>query len=277
MVGDCRTSARHGRFSRVHQFALVYLFHALDRRVHLPARDDRWRRAHTARVWQRRARSTRAVPRLTSRDPATLLDQRPMDDRATGGSDVGAHATTIAVARTQGGVAALRPQVVHVRDDLADGAHARAARGQRTGRQRAGAVLRRDARRAGRLQRHPRQPTQGQARHAQGADRGADARGRARACPSPVRRDGIRNIAPMLNDHAHLERVCAVALHAARGSRSPRDYAQRRAAFGAPLDRTSRCTPTRSRGCRPSCGARSISRSTLVELLGAERGRRARR
>ena len=48
------TSARSARHARIAQFAKVYLFHPSSDVYYVPARDDRRRRAHAARVGQRR-------------------------------------------------------------------------------------------------------------------------------------------------------------------------------------------------------------------------------
>ena len=72
---------KHGAHSRVHQFALVYLFTPSTDVYSCPlAMTDGAACALLASGNQ--ALIERAVPRLTSRDPATLLDERPVDDRS---------------------------------------------------------------------------------------------------------------------------------------------------------------------------------------------------
>ncbi len=113
--------------SRIHQFALVYLFHPSPDVYTCPlAMTDG--AARTLLAAATRALIDRAVPRLTSRDPAQfwtsgqwmtethrrLRRRRSRDARGAG----------------RRRLAALRPQVVHLRHHLADGADARAPRGQ---------------------------------------------------------------------------------------------------------------------------------------------------
>ena len=119
---------RHGAFSRVHQFALAYLFTPSTDLYSCPlAMTDGAARA-LARFRATSALIERAVPRLTSRDPKRFwtsgqwmtesdrrLRRRADRDRRAAG---------------ERRLAALRAQVVHVGDRLADGAHAGAARGQ---------------------------------------------------------------------------------------------------------------------------------------------------
>ncbi len=84
---------RHGRFSRVHQFALVYLFHPSTDVYTCPlAMTD-----GAARTLLDSGNDTlvaRAVPHLTSRDPATFWTSGQWMTESTGGSDVGASLTT---------------------------------------------------------------------------------------------------------------------------------------------------------------------------------------
>ncbi|HEX7013015.1 MAG TPA: acyl-CoA dehydrogenase family protein [Steroidobacteraceae bacterium] len=79
----------HGRYSRIHQFAAVYLFHPSSDVYTCPlAMSDGAARtlivANNARLIER------AVPKLTSRDPATRWTSGQWMTEATGGSDVGA-------------------------------------------------------------------------------------------------------------------------------------------------------------------------------------------
>ena len=144
---DRLRAARTGRHARIAQFAQGLPVPPVVRRLHLPARDDRRRGAHACWSPATSELIERALPRLTSRDPAHVLDQRPVDDRDDRRlrrrplRDAGG-------AGRRGRLAAVRPQVVHVGRHLADGADARASRGQPARRQGPRDVLRRDARRA---------------------------------------------------------------------------------------------------------------------------------
>ena len=79
---------RHGRFSRIHQFALVYLFHPSSDVYTCPlAMTDG--AARTLTVSGNAALIDRAVPRLTSRDPSIAWTSGQWMTESTGGSDVG--------------------------------------------------------------------------------------------------------------------------------------------------------------------------------------------
>jgi acyl-CoA dehydrogenase len=83
---------RHGRYSRIHQFALVYLFHPSSDLYTCPlAMTDG--AARTLTVAGNAALSRRALPRLTSRDPATAWTSGQWMTETTGGSDVGTSET----------------------------------------------------------------------------------------------------------------------------------------------------------------------------------------
>lgn len=78
----------HGRFSRVHQFALAYLFTPSTDIYSCPlAMTDGAARALIAS--ENEALIERAVPRLTSRDPAAFWTSGQWMTETTGGSDVG--------------------------------------------------------------------------------------------------------------------------------------------------------------------------------------------
>lgn len=79
---------RHGRYSRLHQFALAYLFHPSSDVYTCPlAMTDG--AARTLSVSGNTELIRRAVPRLTSRDPAQAWTSGQWMTEATGGSDVG--------------------------------------------------------------------------------------------------------------------------------------------------------------------------------------------
>jgi acyl-CoA dehydrogenase len=79
---------RHGAWSRIHQFALVYLFHPFTDVYTCPlAMTDG--AARTLIASGNRELIERAVPHLTSRDPAQFWTSGQWMTEATGGSDVG--------------------------------------------------------------------------------------------------------------------------------------------------------------------------------------------
>ncbi|HKE94350.1 MAG TPA: acyl-CoA dehydrogenase family protein, partial [Povalibacter sp.] len=78
----------HGRYSRIHQFALVYLFHPSSDVYTCPlAMTDG--AARTLVVTGNSALVERALPRLISRDPVQAWTSGQWMTEATGGSDVG--------------------------------------------------------------------------------------------------------------------------------------------------------------------------------------------
>jgi acyl-CoA dehydrogenase len=85
----------HGRFSRIHQFALVYLFHPSSDVYTCPlAMTDG--AARTLSVSGNSALIERAVTRLVSRDPAQAWTSGQWMTESTGGSDVGVSLTRAA-------------------------------------------------------------------------------------------------------------------------------------------------------------------------------------
>ncbi|HEU4655293.1 MAG TPA: acyl-CoA dehydrogenase family protein [Steroidobacteraceae bacterium] len=85
--------ARHGRCSRIHQFAAVYLFHPSTDVYTCPlAMTDG--AARTLLSAGNRGLIERAVPHLTSRDPHFAWTSGQWMTETTGGSDVGASLTT---------------------------------------------------------------------------------------------------------------------------------------------------------------------------------------
>ena len=82
----------HGRYSRIHQFAAVYLFHPSSDVYTCPlAMTDG--AARTLVASNNAQLIERAVPRLTSRDPAQAWTSGQWMTESTGGSDVGASLT----------------------------------------------------------------------------------------------------------------------------------------------------------------------------------------
>src|SRR6186713_1620113 len=83
---------KHGRYSRIHQFAAVYLFHPSSDVYTCPlAMTDG--AARTLSVSGNQRLIERAVTRLTSRDPAQAWTSGQWMTESTGGSDVGASLT----------------------------------------------------------------------------------------------------------------------------------------------------------------------------------------
>ena len=83
----------HGRYSRIHQFAAVFLFHPSTDVYTCPlAMTDG--AARTLTVSGNGTLIERAVPRLTSRDPAFAWTSGQWMTESTGGSDVGTTLTT---------------------------------------------------------------------------------------------------------------------------------------------------------------------------------------
>ncbi len=223
---------RHGEYSRVHQFALVYLFDASTGVYTCPlAMTDG--AARTLTVHGNRPLIERALPRLTSRDPTRAWTSGQWMTERTGGSDVAisetvarrdpagggfrlygtkwfTSATTsemaLTLARPEGnppGGAGLALFYVEVRDE--------------TGRMRQIAVNRLKDKLGTRMV-----PT---------AELTLDG---APAIPVAGLTDGIRHIAPMLNITRTWNSVCACA-GMRRGLALARDYARKRVAFGASL------------------------------------------
>jgi acyl-CoA dehydrogenase len=82
----------HGRYSRIHQFALVYLFHPSSDLYTCPlAMTDGASRTLTVAANAKLIQ--RALPHLTSRDPATAWTSGQWMTESTGGSDVGGSLT----------------------------------------------------------------------------------------------------------------------------------------------------------------------------------------
>ena len=114
----------HGRFSRIHQFALAYLFTPSTDIYSCPlAMTD-----GAARVLLDSGNEEligQAVPHLLSPRSGGVLDEWAVDDGNHRRLGRGADGNLGAPGRGRG-VALVRPQVVHLRRDLADGADARA-------------------------------------------------------------------------------------------------------------------------------------------------------
>jgi acyl-CoA dehydrogenase len=223
--------ARHGAFSRVHQFALAYLFAPATDMYACPlAMTDG--AARTLLELNNRELIERAVPRLTSRDPARFWTSGQWMTELAGGSDVGRSETTarqdpdgtwrlygrkwftsavtapmaLVLARPEGnppGGRGLALFYVETRD--AEG-------------------------RPNRFQVNRLKDKLG-TRKLPTAELTLDG---TPAVPVAGLREGVRNIAPMLNITRLWNSVSAVA-YMRRGLALARDYARKRVAFGAPL------------------------------------------
>jgi alkylation response protein AidB-like acyl-CoA dehydrogenase len=221
----------HGEHSRVHQFALAYLFDASTDVYTCPlAMTDG--AAKTLLSHPNRALIQRAVPRLTSRDPDRAWTSGQWMTERTGGSDVSlsetiarsdgsgwtlhgtkwfSSATTsqmaLTLARPEGnppGGSGLALFYVETRDEL--------------GALRPGIFVNRLKDKLG-------------TRKVPTAELELDG---LAAIPVNGLSDGVRNIAPMLVVTRIWNAVCAVS-GMRRGIALARDYAQKRRAFGAPL------------------------------------------
>ena len=256
---------RYGVHSRTHQFSIVHVLGpSLDVYSCPLAMTDG--AARTLLASGNQELIERYVPLLLTRDPQTMWTSGQWMTERTGGSDVSRSETVAkqdgdtwrlygtkwftSATTSQMALTLARPE------GNADGSRGLALF----------LVELRDAN--GRLEEHPRQPAEGQARHAQGADRGAHARRRAR--DPGRRRERWRS-----PDHAD-----AVGdAHVERGQRGLGDAPRPRAREGlrAPAHRrsarcssTSRCTPTRSRRSKPS------TRRVLPRVPQRRAARRAR-
>ena len=221
---------RHGLLSRVHQFALVYLFTPSTDIYSCPlAMTDGAARALTASG--NRALMDRAVSRLTSRDPGQFWTSGQWMTEATGGSDVG---LTRTVARQENGrwrlygrkwfTSAIASQMAltlaRPEGNPAGGkglalfyVETRDGQGRLNGIEVNRLKDKLGTRKV---------PTAELTLDGAVAELVADSR------------DGIKRIAPMLNVTRTWNAVSAVAL-ARRGLALARDYAGKRVAFGAPL------------------------------------------
>lgn len=222
--------AAHGPLSRIHQFALAYLFTPSTDIYSCPlAMTDG--AARTLLASGNRALADRAVPHLTSRDPAAFWTSGQWMTETAGGSDVG---RTETVARRDGDAWTL-----HGRKWFTSAATSQMAltlaRPEGNGPGGRGLALfyletRGDD---GRLQgiRIDRLKDKLGTRKLPTAELTLDG---ARAHLVGGETDGVRAITPMLNVTRTWNAVSAAALMR-RGVVLARDYARRREAFGAPL------------------------------------------
>jgi len=222
---------RHGRFSRVHQFALVHLFHPSSQMYTCPlAMTDG--AARTLETLGRGPVFERALARLTSRDPASAWTSGQWMTERAGGSDVG---LSEAVARCGADGVWRLHGVKWFTSAVSSQMALTLARPEGNGPGGKGLALfyveLRDA--AGRLQ--------GievlRLKEKLGTRNLPTAELRLAGTPAePVAglAEGVRQMTSMLNLTRTWNAVCAVA-SLRRGVALARDYARRRVAFGAPL------------------------------------------
>lgn len=221
---------RHGRFSRVHQFALVHLFTPSTDVYSCPlAMTDG--AAKTLSISGNPTLSARALPRLTSRDPAKFWTSGQWMTEAIGGSDVGLSET---VARQSDGCWRLYGRKWFT---SAVGAQMALTLARPEGNPPGGkglALFYLETRAAdGRLNHivvHRLKDKLG-TRKVPTAELTLDG---TPAEPVAALSDGVRAIAPMLNVTRTWNAVSSVS-YMRRGLALARDYARKRVAFGAPL------------------------------------------
>ncbi len=224
---------RHGAWSRVHQFALVHLFHPSTDVYTCPlAMTDG--AAKTLSVWANAELLERAMPHLASRDPGRFWTSGQWMTETSGGSDVG---RSLTVARPP--AAAGEPWRLYGRKWFTSAASSEMAltlaRPEGNGPGGKGLALfyletrGADGRPVGlRIER---------LKDKLGTRKLPTAEIFLEGTPAvPVRGtdDGVRSIAPMLNITRLWNAISAVAFMR-RGLALARDYARRRVAFGAPL------------------------------------------
>jgi acyl-CoA dehydrogenase len=255
---------RHGRYSRIHQFALVYLFTPSTDVYSCPlAMTDGAARALSAAG--NAALVTRAVSRLASRDPATFWTSGQWMTEATGGSDVGLSETE---AREVGGQWRLHGRKWFT---SAVGSQMALTLARPHGNPPGGKGLalfyletRRDDGTLNGIVVHRLKDKLG-TRKVPTAELTLDG---ALAQPVAGLADGIRNIAPMLNVTRTWNAVSAVS-YMRRGLALARDYARRRVAFGAPLVDKALHADTLA-GLQAEFEAGFLLTFAVVELLGRD-------
>jgi acyl-CoA dehydrogenase len=222
----------HGPLARTVQFALVHLFHPSTDVYSCPlAMTDG--AARTLLESGNRALAERAVPHLTSRDPAQFWTSGQWMTESTGGSDVGASET---IARREGDAWRLYGRKWFTSAATSQMALT-LARPEGNGPGGRGLALfyleTRDA--AGRLDRIEvlRLKDKLGTRKVPTAELVLDG---TPAVPVAGTTDGVRHIVPMLTLTRTWNSVCAASFMR-RGVALARDYARRRSAFGRPLDR----------------------------------------
>ncbi|UCH47358.1 MAG: acyl-CoA dehydrogenase family protein [Betaproteobacteria bacterium] len=259
----------HGRYSRIHQFALVYLFTPSTDVYSCPlAMTDG--AARILATCDNKALAERALPRLTDRNPDTFWTSGQWMTESTGGSDVGISETVAKRAQGQGANRAWR---LYGRKWFTSAATSQMALT---------------------LARPEDNPAGGkglalfylETRDAGGAlnnitvHRLKDKLGTRKVPTAELTLDGtfaeplagldngVRNIAPMLNITRTWNSVSAVS-YMRRGLALAADYASRRVAFGAPLSQKALHVETLA-GLQAEYEAGFHLVFAVVELLGRE-------
>ena len=263
---------KHGELSRIHQFALVYLFDASTDVYSCPlAMTDG--AAQTLVVHGNRELVDRALPRLTSRDPARAWTSGQWMTERTGGSDVAISETVARRTATRGGSTARSGSRPRPRRRWRS-----RSRGPRATRP-AGTASRSSTSRCA--------TSSGRLRNIH-VNRLKDKLGTRMVPTAELTLDGApaipvagldrrhQHITPMLNITRTWNAVGACAAMR-RGLALARDYAKKRVAFGAPLaDKPLHVDTLAGRAGRVR-GARSCSRSAPSSCSGRRRPGRSRR
>lgn len=255
---------KHGRFSRIHQFALVYLFHPSSDVYTCPlAMTDG--AARTLNVSGNAALIEHAVARLVSRDPAQAWTSGQWMTEATGGSDVGISLTRAAVENGEWRLYGKKWFTSAITSQMA----LTLARPAGNGPGGSGLALfyveTHDA--AGQLNRIRVERLKDKlgTRKVPTAEIVLDG---TRAQLVSTDRDGTRNIEPMLVVTRAWNSVTSAAF-ARRGVALARAYASQREAFGAPLDQLPLHVDTVA-GLEAETRAACLLAFELVELLGRQ-------
>ncbi|MBI3044037.1 MAG: acyl-CoA dehydrogenase family protein [Betaproteobacteria bacterium] len=221
---------RHGMYSRVHQFALVYLFTPSNDLYSCPlAMTDGAARALIAAG--NRALIERAVPHLTSRDPREFWTSGQWMTEATGGSDVG---LTETIARREGERWRLYGRKWFTSASTSQMALTLARPEGNPPGGKGLALFYLETRDA---QGRPNGILVNRLKHKMGTRKVPTAELTLDGTLAQLvagTGDGVKNIAPMLNVTRTWNSVSACA-YARRGLALARDYAHKRIAFGAPL------------------------------------------
>lgn len=221
---------RHGQYSRVHQFALAYLFTPSTDLYSCPlAMTDGAARALIEAG--NRALIERAVPHLTSRDPREFWTSGQWMTEASGGSDVG---LTETVARRENGGWRLYGRKWFTSASTSQMALTLARPEANPPGGKGLALFYVETRDA---QGRPNRILVNRLKDKLGTRKVPTAELTLDGTPAELvagTGDGVKNIAPMLNVTRTWNAVAACAL-ARRGLALARDYAGKRVAFGAPL------------------------------------------
>ncbi len=259
----------HGRYSRIHQFALVYLFTASTDVYSCPlAMTDG--AARVLATCGNRPLAERALARLTDRDPAGFWTSGQWMTESTGGSDVGISET---VARRAEGQGADAPWRLHGRKWFTSAVTSQMAltlarpEGNPPGGKGLALFYLETHGADGKLNNiivHRLKDKLG-TRKVPTAELTLDG---TLASPVVGLDNGVRNIAPMLNVTRTWNSVSAVA-YMRRGLALATDYAKRRVAFGAPLAHKALHVETLA-GLQAEFEAAFHLTFAVVELMGRE-------